>query len=422
MAKTLVKNIGFLSLSQLANYVLPLITIPYITRVVGPENYGLIEFAGTVMLYFTAVVIYGFTYSSTRRIAANPRDPRHVNRIFITTLQSRLFLLAVSALIFVPLLLAVPQFYEHRLLFLYAFPIVIGWALYPDFLFQGLQKLAVIALANTGIKVLAAVLIFTLLREKSDYYLVVGINAVAQISAALATLFYARRVLPELHWQSPRWLLIKAYLKSGWYMFLSLFFVRVSSFGTLLFLGFLLSELKMGYYAAAVKLIFVAQSFMLMPFSGALFPYLANQLKLDPALFLKAHRRFMLFLTAICLIASIGLYAFHSFFIHLIFGQAYAPAERLLQIMSPIIALSAISHFAMKQGLMVLREDRLHLYLVVFTGLLSTAINLALIKLFDLEGAAWARLSVEMLLALCGWITFRFALARRTRSGLPPVE
>jgi PST family polysaccharide transporter len=410
MAKQVVKNIGFLGLSQAANYLLPLVTIPYITRAVGPQNYGLLELATTVMLYFSAVVIYGFSYTATRKIAAFPTRAKRVARVFSTVLYTRLFLFGVIALVFALLLFTVPKFQEYQKLFLFAFPIVLGWALYPEFLFQGLQKFSVVALANLGIKILAAALIFLLLHKAEDFYFVAAINAFAQIVVALATLAYAFKLYPNLKLHKPSFRLVRAYLKNGWYLFLSHFFTRIYTFGAIIFLGFLLSEQDLGYYAAAAKLIIVGQSFLFLPLGGALFPHYANLFKKDPKQYQVQHGKVVKLMLAGTALASFLLWLLADFLVVLFFGTEYLPVVPYLQIMAPALFLTTISHFAMKQGLMILKKDKTHLYIVIVVGLASLVLNYGLIHFYALWGAALAKLGIELLLALLGWFFYKKAI------------
>ena len=81
-AKGLMSNFVSLSLLQVANYVFPLITLPYLTKVVGVENFGRIAFAQAVIVWFQAIVDYGFIYSSVRDIARCREDIKRVSVIY----------------------------------------------------------------------------------------------------------------------------------------------------------------------------------------------------------------------------------------------------------------------------------------------------------------------------------------------------
>lgn len=399
-----------MTLSQAANYLLPLITLPYVTRVVGPANYGLAEFATVTTLYFAALVSYGFIFTGTRKIAELKERYARISTVFSVIQQAKLFLLLISTGFFVTLLFAVPRYHQESLLMLCAFPYVIGWALYPDFLFQGRQDLGVIALLNLGIKGLGAVLIFLLIQDREDYIWIVGINSITQIGAALFSLFYAHKRYPWLRFRWQAWTLMKAYLSSGFYMFASQFFTRIYIFGSILFLGFLLPAKDLGIFAAALKLITVGQSFLFMPLGSSLYPHLAQLSKSDPTLYLRQRKRFRNYWILISGAAAvIGILA-QDFLIQLLFGEAYQGAAPLLGIMAPVFVFTAISHFSMKQGLMVLKADRANFTVVLLTGAFSVLINYLFIEWQGLPGAAWAKFGLEFCLAMLGALYFRRSL------------
>lgn len=406
MNKGLFKNIGFLSLSNAANYILPLITIPYITRVVGPANYGLIEFATTAMLYFSAVVIYGYQVTATRKIAEHPDNLQHISQVFSSVLYARLSLFFISLIGFLICMLVLDEFREESLLMWVAFPVVLGWAIYPQFLFQGLQKLQYIAISNFAVKALAAVLIFTLIFSSEDYYLVLGINSLAQIVVAVALLFHSFKAVPGLKLVPINWQEIKKSLGDGSYVFLSSFFMRISQFSSVLFIGFYLTDLEMGLFASGAKLLFVGYSFLFLPLSGALFPYLTNLLKKSKKDYLNRMKRAFWLMLLVTLISTLILIFFPEFFIKLVFGSEYLSGAPYLQILAPILVFSTFSHFSLQQGLIIFKRDKLYLAVVVASGVLAIILNLTLIKSMGASGAAWAKLGSEAFMALLGAIIF----------------
>ncbi|WP_421751983.1 oligosaccharide flippase family protein [Croceimicrobium sp.] len=409
------RNIGFMGLSQAANYLLPLVTLPFITRIVGPDNYGLIEFATVTVLYFSALVTYGFTFTGTRKIAELGESHHRISKVYSVVMQSKLLLLLISTLLFVLLLFLVPEYSTEKKLMIFAFPFVIGWGLYPDFLFQGRQDLGVIALANLGIKTVGAILILSLLREPADYPLVVGINSLTQIIAAAITLWYAHYRYKWLRFQWQAWRMVKAYLKSGFYIFASHFFTRVYTFGSILFLGFILAERELGLFAAAMKLITVGQSFLFTPVGSSLYPHLAQKLKENPASYFKERRRFLGYLLGLSALLSIVLIIGQDFWVRLLFGAAYQEAAPALALMAPVMVFTALSHFGMKQGLMVLKADGWNFRIVLITGLASIAFNYFFIQWMGMIGAAWAKLALEALLAILSLYYFQKAVQRFKR-------
>ena len=170
--KILLKNTFSLSILQFANYVLPLITIPYVVRVIGPDKFGLISFAQAFATYFLLVVNYGFDLSATREISSNRDNKNTLVRIYSNVLFTKAFLFTLCTLIFTSLIFLIPKFRENILVFIVSYLIVAGYVLFPTWLFQGLEKLYITSIFNFIVKLLFTIGIFIFVRNKNDFYLV----------------------------------------------------------------------------------------------------------------------------------------------------------------------------------------------------------------------------------------------------------
>jgi PST family polysaccharide transporter len=364
------------------------------------------------MLYFSVIVIYGFNTTATRKIAESPNNLKKVSYIFSAVFYTRVFLFLVSAVAFLLSMVFIPKFAENSQLLWYAFPVVLGWALFPDFLFQGLQQLKVTAISNFTIKLSAAILIFVFLKSKEDFVLVLLINSVAQIAAGVYTLVYAFKMVNGLTFLKLEWRAIKSFLKNGLYVFLSHFFTRVYTFGSIIFLGLMLTDIEVGLYAAGMKLITVSQSFLFLPLFGALFPYLTNLFKADRNKYSVEFKRAFLIMLLVTTVSAAILFVFPEFFIRLVFGTDYLSVAPLLRIMAPILVISTVIQFSLQQGLIVLKKDSTYLVLIVSAGVLSILLNLLVIPVFKTEGAAIVKLVVDVLLAVFGWVFYKKAMAK----------
>jgi PST family polysaccharide transporter len=389
-----------MGLAQMANYILPLAVLPYVTRVVGVANYALVEFTTVTLLYFIAIVEYSFYTTITRKIAAVAHNSKKVSFIFSNTMLARALLFGAALTLFSLCMLLIPGFRENQIILWLAFPIVLGWVLYPNFLFQGVQKLKVVALANVAVKGIAALLIFVFVHEKEDFVLVTFINGIAQLVVGAFTFFYAFVALKNLAWVRPKIKAVKAILWEGRHVFISNFFTRVYGFSTV-FLGFfILKEQQLGLFAVSAKLISVCQSFLFQPLYGALFPYLSQLFAKDFEAYKKAFKKSLLLLVSATVLATLVLGFSANFAIQLIFGQSYQGAGRVLLIMSPILIIGAFVHMHMQQGLLILKRDKVYMKIVIAAGLASIGLNLLLVPLFDLTGAALVKVAIELVIAI----------------------
>jgi PST family polysaccharide transporter len=413
MKNRLFKNIGLLTFSQMANYLLPLITIPYITRIVGPENFGLIEFAQAAVVYFIATVNYGYNRTATRQIAAVSGDSKAVSEIFSAVLGGKFLLLIACVFVYGLGLLFVPKFAEQSLILIAAFPIVIGWGLYPVFLFEGMQRVTAIAVADFATKATAAVLILSLLKEKDQYILVPLINGLLQVLYGGLALIFAFRQFKGLQFRVVGWQKIKGQLQDGFYVFISNTSNTITGFGTVVFGGFLLSPYQLGIFAAAYKLIMVASSFLFKPLLSAFYPFLAEKMHTGLQVFNRHFKKGLLYLTIVSVIAALVTITLPHLLITIVFGRDYLEGTTALQIMAPTLVLGSFIHMYLHQGLLHLSKDKIYMYIIVSSGVLALPLNYFLISEFGITGAAWVRIIVDFYLATISAIVFYKAINQK---------
>ncbi|MCR9155013.1 MAG: oligosaccharide flippase family protein [Bacteroidetes bacterium] len=412
MAANLTRNISYLSLSQIANYAFPLVTIPYVTRVLGPSSYALTEFAGIILVYFMSLVEFGFYTTATRKVAQEQNSGEALSEIFSSVLSAKFLLMLCALAILLLLILLVPKLNANSEVLILSIPFIIGASLNPDFLFLGLQKAPIIAFCNVFLKGLATACIFIFINEPKDYLWLNFINGSATIGISLSLLFIAFRKIKGLKFLSFSWASIKVFLLESRFIFISNFSTRVYGFISIPMGGFLMSPTQLGIFAAASKLINVGQNVLFQPLHGALLPYLASKVKESKDNYLKEHRRFLVLLASAIAIISLGLIFLAPWFIPLIFGQQYFEAIPLLQLMAPMLFIGVFAHLYLQQGLLILTKDRQYMNLILIIGTLSIILNYFLIGSYQEMGAALARLITEFLLALFAALAFYKSLRK----------
>ncbi|RZJ51443.1 MAG: hypothetical protein EOO19_00640 [Chryseobacterium sp.] len=163
VSNKLIKNILSLGVVQMVNFIFPLITIPYISRIIGPQGYGIINYVTAFVAYFALLIGYGFDMTATRRISQNSYNAKEINTIVSEIYWSRLFLFCISCVIFLICLFTVKTISSDKLIAIVLMVGCLSNVISPQFLYQGKQELTIFSKINFTKGVINLVLIFILI-------------------------------------------------------------------------------------------------------------------------------------------------------------------------------------------------------------------------------------------------------------------
>lgn len=188
--KTLVANFGYLSLLQVAGYVFPLITMPYLARVIGAEGFGKIAFAAAIMVWFQTIADWGFNYTATRDVAKNRDDKEKVSEIFSNVLWARIFLMFVSFVALSICVMTIPKLRENADVIMISFLMIPGHIMFPDWFFQAMERMKYITILNIISKTLFTIAIFLFIKERDDYILQPLFTSLGFVVSGIIAMYY----------------------------------------------------------------------------------------------------------------------------------------------------------------------------------------------------------------------------------------
>jgi PST family polysaccharide transporter len=282
--KTLVENFLSLSFLQFANYIFPLITLPYLVRVLGPEKYGLISFAQAFIGYFQILTDYGFNLSATREISINRGNKEKVSEIFSSVMIIKFFLLLLSFGLMTIIVFFFKRFRQDWLIYYLTFGMVLGQTIFPIWFFQGMERMKYITFLNVLAKLIFTIAIFIFVKKSSDYLYVPLLNSLGFVGAGILALWIVFKEF-GVFFRIPSFEDVKHHLKEGWHVFVSLVFITGYTNSRIFAVGlFSPNNAITGYYAIAEKLMGIVQTFPLASVIQALYPrlskiYAENKLK-----------------------------------------------------------------------------------------------------------------------------------------------
>lgn len=334
--KRLIENTIFLYALTFSGYFFSLITVPYQTRILGPEFYGKVGFAVAMMTYFRLVIDFGFILSATADVAKNREDAQKVASIYTAVMYAKGLLTALSFVVLLGICYAVPMLRQDMILYLLTFTSVAVSAFLPDFLYRGLETMKRITIRTLIIQAFFVLMIFLFLKTPQHYYFV---PLFTLIGNAVALLFVQRHVSRQLKIKFVR--LEKGYLWQTIQKSSPFFFSRISAtiyqVTNTLFLGLMYSpgSAKVGMYVASDRLIGTAKT-TFSPLADSLYPYMVKNR--DFRLLKKIIWIIMPPVIIICIVLSI--YANECMALFL--GPAFYGAGSILRLLLPIVAITPL--------------------------------------------------------------------------------
>ncbi len=333
--RVLAGNVFSLSVLQAVTYLIPLITLPYLVRVLGVEKYGLVAFAQAFIQYFIILSDYGFNISATLDIASNKHNLTKVSQTFSSVMMIRFVLMAVVFGVLYLLVVTIGRFAEDPLIFLLSYGLVVGNVLFPIWFYQGMEMMKYFAVLTLVARSIFLALIFVFIRNEGDYLLVPVLNSLGFVVAGVISLWIAiRKIHIRIQWPGMR--VIRDQFRNSFQFFLSTLSSSISSSLNTLVLGLLMSNRIVGYYAAAEKL-FIALRASFYPLVQALYPYMAN--RRNVYLF---KRIFYLALGCAIVIAA-TVFIFSEPIISFIFGSGFEASAKILRLFALIVPIAGAS-------------------------------------------------------------------------------
>jgi PST family polysaccharide transporter len=271
---SLVSNFFSLVILQGANYLFPLLTVPYLFRTLGVATFGLISFATAFSQYFIILTDFGFNLYGVQYVSSNRDNKKLVDTFFVNVVVAQLFLFLVGLMILLTVIYTFDKFYADRWVYLLSFTTVFGTVLMPTWFFQGMEQMKYITKINIVTRTISIIPIFFFVKSDADYLLVPIFYGIGSIASG-ATVFYLARnhFKVNLDIAQVTFSGIKECLKKSSEFFLSRISVSLYTVSNSFVLGLVAGNVAVGYYAAAEKLYVAVQS-MYGPLANALYPYM----------------------------------------------------------------------------------------------------------------------------------------------------
>jgi len=388
--KSIAKNYIYNLMYQLLTIFLPLITIPYLSRILGAEQIGIYGYTTSIVSYFILFGSLGVSMYGQREIAYFQDDKKKRSKVFWEIIILRFFSLTISLLLF-GLFYASGEvyslYYKILLIQLAANIFDISW------LFQGIEEFDKTVIRNLIVKLLCLCLIFIFVRDYNDLWIYFLIYAGSEFIGNLSIWFYLPKYLEKIKFST---LTFKKHIKPIFSLFLPQIAVQIYTVLDKTMIGFLTNDMEqVGYYEQAQKIVkatlLVLSALQIVMNSRIANAYAKNDKK-EIGECLNKSLRFLWLLT---IPMMFGLIAIAPKFVPWFYGNEFEPVVNIMIALAPILIIIGFNGITGNQYLIQIGNHKIYTCSVVMGAIINLILNIILIYYFDSVGACIASLIAE---------------------------
>ncbi|EGJ8040776.1 flippase, partial [Escherichia coli] len=338
----MLKNIIYLLSVQGGNYIFPLVTLPYLVRILEPTGYGIYGYSFAVVQYFILFIDYGFNYSAPKIISISRENTDSISKVFwnVTFIK----IIAASLGLLIIYLISELNIIDYQIKFIIlAYISVVGNLIYPVWFFQGLEKMLGIAISMFSARLLTLCLTFLLVKSEKDLGIAITIQSSITVIAGIISTYFLFS-LKKIIWVPPSLSKMKELIYDGWHYFISSAAISLYTTSSTIILGALSGTTAVGYFIAADKIRLALQG-VIGPITQAVFPRVTYIMKDNHDDGLLLARKVFRWQFSLMLVLSIFLYFFADDIILIMYGKTYHESLEILKVLAFTPAIVTVSNY-----------------------------------------------------------------------------
>ncbi|HHQ6624987.1 TPA: flippase [Serratia fonticola] len=392
---SLKRNVISLFVLQGSNYIIPLITFPYLVRVLGPTGYGSLGIGLALIQYFSLFIDFGFNLSSTRKIAKNRDDIDFVSGVFWETIIAKSILLILSIFAIFIVVHCSKGFYEIKGI-VYALSLqLIGSVLLPTWFFQGIEKMSKVTISYILARGCTVPLIFVFVISVDDAWKAALIQGGGALLAGLISCILVFKTKMIIRTKVSLGSVIFS-MRESFPLFIGAVAISLYTMSTPFILGIVSTKEQVGYYVASDRIRQALLGVFLI-LGNAFYPRVNVLMKQSSILAFAFLRKLLYIQGTITFIFSFILYLSAGLIASILLGNQYPDASFILKIMSPMVFLVTTSVILCNYILLPMGHNHLYAKIPIVTSVVHICYSIPLCAYFGAEGGAIAILLTEII-------------------------
>lgn len=373
-------------------FIFPLVTFPYITRVLLPEGNGKIAFANSVINYFSMFAMLGIPTYGIRACAQVRDDREKLSKTAHEIWMINGIMTVIAYAVLAVAMLVVPRFQEESILLLVcSLSMILNFAA-MEWLYKALECYTYITFRSLAFKVLAVIAMFAFVHTKEDYIKYAGIVVLANTGYGVLNLFNLRNHITFRRFKDYQ---IRRHLKPVFIFFAMTVATTIYSNLDVTMLGFMRDNAEVGYYDVAVKIKVILVN-VVTSLGAVLLPRTSYyvEMKMDKE-FRAVSGKALEFVTVLAIPLTVGFTIMAKQCILFLSGNAYLPSVTPMRVIMPTLILIGASNVFGVQMLVPLGREKLVLYSECAGAVTDIILNAICIPKYGAAGAAFGTVMAE---------------------------
>lgn len=378
------RNLVYSTILTSAHYVFPLIVYPYVSRILGVDNIGLVSFVDSIATYFILFSMMGISVLGVREIAKSTGDKMRMNGVFssLLALNGLLTLLAVIAMIFATFF--VDELRESWQLMGVGLCKLIFNMFLIEWFYQGLEDFRYITLRSLAIRGSYVVAVFLFVKDGDDTLIYYTLTMLVVVVTAIVNMMHSRKYVNICSPIKEMGRLVRPFFTLGVFNLLSTAYTTLN----IAYLGFVSTDTEVGYYATAMKLVAILMS-LFSAVTGVLLPRMSSLAEAGDLFRFREYLNksaWAMVVMSVPMIILVEIFA--SEIVMLLAGAGYEGAIIPVRIMIPFMLFACLANVFTIQSLVPLGLDREMNKITIIGAAIGILLNIAIVGRWGAVGSA----------------------------------
>lgn len=382
--KSITVNVALNCLRTVLKMLFPLITYPYISRVLGVTNLGKINFASSIVSYFTIIASLGITNYAIREGSRYKNDEELRNKVFNQLFSVNFIMMVISYILLAVVLIFFDSLTSYVPLILIQSSILFFNWIGIEWIYNIFEDYVYITIRVILVYIISMILLFSFVHEPKDYLIYACINVIATGGFNIFNYVHSKKYFrPKIIKDNK----FSSHIRAMLVLAVNLIAVTIYVNSDATIIGFLLGDNQVGLYSVAVKVYSIIKE-MLLVIIVTVFPRASYYYYNEKEKYNDLIKTITGVLVLLCIPACVGLFSLRKEIIYILFGSEYSVSGDVLGILAISIIFSVIGTAYATLVLMVTKKEKTIAIITIISALINIGTNFIMIPLIGIGGAA----------------------------------